>query len=154
MALLSGSGSSEAEGILSRLVESGLLVGSEHQERLGNFYDGTVCSHLRGDSFISGAIGTTLVWGYDHKVSERVPGMNGYSQWHRVGHHHPPHVWKGCQLNSHKYCFAWHRFLFVFPGIGKQSLKHITVKSEKEGNCPKWWKYGKRLSEVPVLLLP
>lgn len=59
--LLSGSGSSEAEGMLSsRLVGSRLLVGSEHQERSGNFYDGTVCSHLRGDSFISGVIGTTL----------------------------------------------------------------------------------------------
>lgn len=28
-------------------------MGSEHQERSGNFYDGMVCSHLRGDSFIS-----------------------------------------------------------------------------------------------------
>lgn len=51
---LSGSGSSEAEGILSsRPAGSRLLVGSEHQERSGNFYDGMVCSHLRGDSFIS-----------------------------------------------------------------------------------------------------
>lgn len=60
--LLSDSGSSEVEGILSsRLVGSGLLVGSEHQECSGNFYDGMVCSHLRGDSFISATIGTTLV---------------------------------------------------------------------------------------------
>lgn len=95
--LPSGSGSSEAEGILSlRLVGSRLLVGSEHQERSGNFCDGTVCSHLPGDSFISGVIGTTLAWGYDYEVSERIPEINvrdTHTDTWWLGHHCPSHVW-------------------------------------------------------------